>query len=198
MSEQLMGDFKKAVSEYMASHGKACTYYSQTISYGLLQYIGDGARPKTLRDVFLPGHPVAHELEHALKKLMQQYGISNEFLSASILKDCGVTISDLREHFAGRLHEFYDARSVTEIMDLAARKLALRLTDVILYQLGRFEGTKSYEYALDHLLDTANLRDQYMPSYGEPVTHAAVTAMLRNALLDNLDKRARAEYRRTR
>ena len=122
----------------------------------------------------------------------------SEYLSAGILRDCGVTISELREHFAARLHDFYDAQAVAEIMDLAARKLALKLSDTILNELGRFEGTGTYEYALDHLLDAANLQGQYMIPYGQTVPHVVLTATLRNPLLGNLDKLARAEYRRTR
>jgi hypothetical protein len=195
MPRQRLDDFKKAIGEYMAVHGKACTYYRETISYGLLQHVGNAERPKTLRDVLGPGYPVAHELEHAHKKLMQQYGISRD--SAGVLRECGVTISELRGYFAGRLLELYNARVVAEIMDLAARKLALRLTDAILDDLGRFEGTGSYEDALDYLLDIANLREQYMTAPGETVTHAVVTAALRNPLSGNLDQHARAEYRRT-
>lgn len=195
MPRQRLDDFKEAISEYMAVHGKACTYYRETISYGLLQHVGNADRPKVLRDVLGPGHPVARELEHAHKKLMQQYGISRE--SDSVLRDCGLTISELRGYFAGRLLELYNARVVAEIMALADRKLALRLTDAILDELGRFEGTESYDDALDYLLDTANLRDQYMTAPGEAVTHAAVTAALRNPLSGNLDQHARSEYRRT-
>lgn len=198
MLKQLLDDFKKTIDKYMASHGKASTYYRQTISYGLLKHAGDSSNPTTLRDVLKPDHPVEHELEDALKKLMQHCDISNESLSAGFLRDCGVTISELREHFAAQLEVFYNAETVAQIMDLAGRKLAVKLADAMLYELGRFEQTDHYGDALEYVLDAANLWDQYGTLCSEAVTHAEVRAALRNPLVGNLDRRARFEYRKTR
>jgi hypothetical protein len=189
--------FKKKVGSYMVSHGAAAEYYRQSVSGTLSKHVGDGDKPKTLGEVLKSEGPLESALKSTFENLMKKQGVSSDYVKGVLLQDLAVTIQELREEFAGQLDQTYDAETVARVMGLAEQKLGRKLVDATFAELGKLEKTGHYKGALEHVLDTAKIRDQYnsLPSDGLP--HAQVTRAIYSDFYRNVLPKSRADYRNT-
>lgn len=189
-------EFQEKVDRYMESHGKSSIHYQQAIDYGLSKHVTKPGERKTLGDLLKPGSPLEDKLKEAFDQQLAYMGIGNldEYGKEVLMRDLGVTIEDLRTQNKGRLSQTYSSRFIVEVMDQVKTILGNKLSNAIISELGKYEGTDHYATGIDYVVNRADL-EQSLPTLSADVkSHAEVQQYLSRPLSRVIAGKAETEY----